>query len=481
MQRSGEMAQFTHEPSSSPRAGIAASSTLSNASTTHGRNFNSDRCLPPIPSSRIRVDSFAEHSRGGNAADTYQALLEWSASIHDVVTVSIHTYERVPQLLSIGTSLFRAELRVDPLFRCPLPKDCLAILPFYQSQAGLDVMEQESNQPRDVPYSRVAHATHRRLEEFKDTGSLAVDGLPCDCFALTPCSTTTGGVIILASNAILFVDQPGCRVILPVNGWPPRVSDLAVPSFATRADARPLAVIVGPSALLRAVKVEEKLPEADVEMAEGPAAVVDTSIALDMMDAADDLYGPSIIADHPTTTGGTVNGDRQVPELTTATGSGHLGSFHLFQKDRPTRSKRKLHAIGGTRPVVVADPAARCSNLPRHQLEFVVEDTSVLQDSLKLVLSFFDPTQGQISLPDRKKIETSLWSSVPLFFMIDSTAFNIGAEAASPTPPKRLASPALSEAMQVDGEVANVENGARRNGNDGNYKLTSRRLGTFCR
>ncbi|KAI1782884.1 hypothetical protein LXA43DRAFT_850602, partial [Ganoderma leucocontextum] len=61
---------------------------------------------------------------------------------------------------------------------------------------------------------------------------------------------------------------------------------------------------------------------------------------------------------------------------------------------------------------------------PRHQLEFVVEDTSVLQDSLKLVLSFFDPTQGQISLPDRKKIETSLWSSIPLFFMIDSTAFN---------------------------------------------------------
>ncbi len=41
--------------------------------------------------------------------------------------------------------------------------------------------------------------------------------------------------------------------------------------------------------------------------------------------------------------------DRQVPELIAATGSGHLGSFHLFQKDMPTRSKRKLHAIGGGR------------------------------------------------------------------------------------------------------------------------------------
>lgn len=181
---------------------------------------------------------------------------------------------------------------------------------------------------------------------------------------------------------------------------------------------------------------------------------------------------------------------------------------------------------------------------PRHQLEFVVEDTSVLQDSLKLVLSFLDRTQGQISLQDRKKIETFLRSFVPLFFMVDSTMFNAafvphhesvdsdleiealgedvemisangsssssrsrgnkkgnGAngsgdlrkrllkseqakssrrtraqEVASPTPPSRFASPALSEAMQVDGEVAKGENGALRNGND---KSTSRRRGTF--
>ncbi|KAM5541748.1 hypothetical protein V8D89_004477 [Ganoderma adspersum] len=181
---------------------------------------------------------------------------------------------------------------------------------------------------------------------------------------------------------------------------------------------------------------------------------------------------------------------------------------------------------------------------PRHQLEFVVEDTLVLQDSLKLVLSFLDRTQGQISLPDRKKIETFLRSFVPLFFMIDPTAFNAafvphhesldsdleieaagedvemgsvngnasssrskgnkkgnGAngsgdlrkrllkseqakssrrtraqEAASPTPPSRFASPALSEAMQVDGEGARTENGAVPNGMD---KSTSRRRGTF--
>lgn len=61
---------------------------------------------------------------------------------------------------------------------------------------------------------------------------------------------------------------------------------------------------------------------------------------------------------------------------------------------------------------------------PRHQLEYVVEDPAVLQDTLKLALSFLDRTQGQISLPDRRKIETFLRSFVPLFFMIDSVAFN---------------------------------------------------------
>ena len=61
---------------------------------------------------------------------------------------------------------------------------------------------------------------------------------------------------------------------------------------------------------------------------------------------------------------------------------------------------------------------------PRHQLELVVEDPAVLQDTLKLAFSFLDRTQGQISLPDRRKIETFLRSFVPLFFMLDPTAFN---------------------------------------------------------
>jgi cleavage and polyadenylation specificity factor subunit 1 len=53
----------------------------------------------------------------------------------------------------MDTSLFRASLRTDPLSRCAalsLPKDAIAILPFYQTQAELDIMEQEQSEARCV-------------------------------------------------------------------------------------------------------------------------------------------------------------------------------------------------------------------------------------------------------------------------------------------------------------------------------------------
>ncbi|KAI0777383.1 hypothetical protein BD413DRAFT_467641 [Trametes elegans] len=176
---------------------------------------------------------------------------------------------------------------------------------------------------------------------------------------------------------------------------------------------------------------------------------------------------------------------------------------------------------------------------PRHQLELVVEDTSVLQDTVKLTLSFLDRTQGQIALADRRKIETFLRSFVPLFFMLDPATFNAafvaqhetvdsdaeldhgaddveangtggsgsrsrnkkgggGAgdlrkrllkseqakssrrtraqEAASPTP-SRFASPAPSDSMQVEGESARSENGV--NAPARIEKALARRRGSF--
>ncbi|KAG6864394.1 hypothetical protein C0991_009920 [Blastosporella zonata] len=433
--------------------------------------------------------------------DAKIALLEWSTAVHDLVTVSIHTYERAPQLMSLDSPLFRTELRVDPLSRCSalsLPKDAFAILPFYQTQAELDVMDQDQTQTsltrrRDVPYApsfvldlpaaveqnirnivdfvflpgfnkptiAVLFQTQQtwtgRLKEFKDTVRLviftldivtqsypiitSVQGLPHDCFSVMACAASLGGVVILSGNSIIYVDQSSRRVILPLNGWPSRISDFPLPAIppehldrnielegcrATFVDDKTIFVFlkdgtvcpvdividgitvskltmgaalaqttiptvvrritdthvfvgstVGPSVLLNAAHVEEEIDE-DEEMS-APTAVVQMDIDYD---DDDDIYGDSKMAEPATKghTNGKVakktrtviklslcdslpsygpiadmtfslarNGERPVPELVAATGSGPLGGFTLFQRDLPIRAKRKLHAIGGAR------------------------------------------------------------------------------------------------------------------------------------
>ncbi|KAG6820213.1 hypothetical protein H0H93_003867 [Arthromyces matolae] len=426
--------------------------------------------------------------------DAKIALLEWSTAVHDLVTVSIHTYERAPQLMSLDSPLFRAELRVDPHSRCSalsLPKDAFAILPFYQTQVDIDVMDHDQLQTRDVPYApsfildlatvdpnirnmvdfvflpgvnkptiAVLFQTQQtwtgRLNEFKDTMRLviftldivtqtypiitSVQGLPYDCFALLACPASLGGVIVLTGNAMIYIHSSR-RVILPLNGWQPRTSDFPLPSLtseqqnlniqldgsrATFVDDKTVFIIlkdgtiypvdivmegkivanltigpplaqttiptvikrvtdthifvgsnVGPSVLLNAAQVEEEVDE-DEEM-----NAATTVIKMDMdYDDDDDIYGDSKIVE-PITNGeangkaskktrtviklsecdslpayGPIadmtfslarNGDRPVPELVAATGSGRLGGFTLFQRDLPIRTKRKLHAIGGAR------------------------------------------------------------------------------------------------------------------------------------
>jgi cleavage and polyadenylation specificity factor subunit 1 len=137
---------------------------------------------------------------------------------------------------------------------------------------------------------------------------------------------------------------------------------------------------VGPSVLLKTAHIEEEVDSsADSELT--PMAVVDTDGGMDLYDD-DDIYGD---LDEPSHINGSANGagpaknkrtvvhlslcdslpgygpiadmtfslakngDRPVPELVAATGSGLLGGFTLFQRDLPVRTKRKLHAIGGAR------------------------------------------------------------------------------------------------------------------------------------
>ncbi|CCL98034.1 uncharacterized protein FIBRA_00028 [Fibroporia radiculosa] len=59
---------------------------------------------------------------------------------------------------------------------------------------------------------------------------------------------------------------------------------------------------------------------------------------------------------------------------------------------------------------------------PRHQLEYVLDDMTVMQDAIKMTLSYLDRTQ--INLADRRKIETFIRAFVPLFLVQDPATFN---------------------------------------------------------
>lgn len=79
------------------------------------------------------------------------------------------------------------------------------------------------------------------MKEYKDTVQLfiftldlvtkkypiitAVENLPHDCLSILPCAPSLGGVIVVASNALIYVDQASRKTVLPVNGWAPRISD----------------------------------------------------------------------------------------------------------------------------------------------------------------------------------------------------------------------------------------------------------------
>ncbi|KZV86543.1 hypothetical protein EXIGLDRAFT_712088 [Exidia glandulosa HHB12029] len=408
--------------------------------------------------------------------DAKIALLEWSEPVHDLNTVSIHSYERAPQLMSFDLTRALHELRVDPDSRCAvltLPQDALAVLPFYESVS-------KSN-TRDVPYApsfvlslpevdndmrniidiaflngfnnptlAVLFQTQQtwtgRLTEFKDTVKLriitldlvtrtypiitSVDNLPYDCFKLVPCPAALGGVVVLAGNALLHVDQSGKSVGVAMNGWTPRATDfpMAPPerddklegSHAVFVSERtfllvsrdgaivPVEIQVG-GRLITKLEVGERLAQTTIPSSlctVNPELVLVTHDEEDIvpgksagsngtngashgatyddpMDSDDeDLYGGAdmmvtstsgtVVGGHATTVEkrrvlrlaladslyghGSIsdmvfvlarNGERPVPDLLASVGTGHLGGFALFQRDMPSRVKRKLHKLSG--------------------------------------------------------------------------------------------------------------------------------------
>ncbi|CAA7257397.1 unnamed protein product [Cyclocybe aegerita] len=443
--------------------------------------------------------------------DAKIALLEWSDTIHDLVTISIHTYERAPQLLALDSPLFRAELRCDSLSRCAalsLPKHAFAILPFYQSQAELDVMDQDLTQPRDVPYSpsfildlpaqvdsnirnvidfvflpgfnnptlAVLFQTDQtwtgRLKEYKDTVKLivftldiatqkypivsSVEGLPYDCLSLLPCSTSLGGVVITASNALIYIDKASKRVVLPLNGWAARISDIPLlttdptrtlflegsrsifvddktffvilkdgsiypveivvdgktvsnlvmsPALAQTAvptvirnigeDHIFVGTILGPSVLLKAAHVEEEVDEMDV----APTAVVQDDNAMDYEDEDEDIYGVSSKPSATSTKSEAANGHVAPRKTRTVI---HLSLRDSIPAHGPISSMTFSLTKNGDRPVpelVAATGAGTTSGFTLFQ-----RDLPVLT---KRKLHVIGGARGLWSLPIRQPVKTS--------------------------------------------------------------------------
>ncbi|KLO09211.1 cleavage factor protein [Schizopora paradoxa] len=393
--------------------------------------------------------------------DAKIALLEWSSEVHDLIPVSIHTYERAPQMSSFDPKQYR-EIPYEPSFLLDLASEVdtrirdvvdYTFLPGYIN-------------PTVAVLFQNPQTWAGRLKEHQDTAHLfiftldlvtrkypvitAVENLPHDSMSIHPCDPSLGGLIVLTPNSIIYVDQASRKTALPVNGWAQRISDMAMQSLhpdelerdlslegasASFVDEKtffivlkdgtvyPVEIImegrlvsrlsmgaalaqttipttmtsvsvddrrflfvgstVGASVLLKAFRTEEEIPEGE-KKDDAPAAVVDAAPTIDF-DDEDDIYGDiktsqsgpgqlsngqsgaverrsvlhlsmcdSLPAHGPVSDMAfalTRNGDKPIAELITATGYGRLGGFTLFQKDLPTRLKKKVHVVGGARGV----------------------------------------------------------------------------------------------------------------------------------
>nr|GAT60896.1 predicted protein [Mycena chlorophos] len=107
---------------------------------------------------------------------------------------------------------------------------------------------------------------------------------------------------------------------------------------------------------------------------------------------------------------------------------------------------------------------------PRHQLEFVLDDTRVLHDALKLTFSFLDRSGQQVVFSERRKVENFLRAFIPLFFVIDTTTLD--AAFVSSSNPETQESEMSDEAAE-DADVSSTGSGPSKSkkGDDLRKKL----------
>ncbi|KAJ9114950.1 hypothetical protein QFC20_001325 [Naganishia adeliensis] len=200
---------------------------------------------------------------------TRLAILEWTHG--EISTVSLHTFERAPQVLYANPEDFVSILRTDPgnkLIVNLLPNDALAMIPLVQDIEEFEGFD--SSSVRDVPYmpsfilslpelspllrnikdlsflpgfnnptlailfqplptatgrTSTPHDTFhleiRTLDPLAQTYPLisSVPNLPSDSQYLVPCPQSVGGVLLVTATALIHVDQSGKFVTTSTNGW----------------------------------------------------------------------------------------------------------------------------------------------------------------------------------------------------------------------------------------------------------------------
>lgn len=103
---------------------------------------------------------------------------------------------------------------------------------------------------------RIAYSHNSRLKEYKDTCCLSiftldlvsrnypmitvVENLPHDCTSIEPCPPSLGGVVVVSSNALIYVDQASRKTALAVNGWGSRISDMPMQALRPEEQNRDL-------------------------------------------------------------------------------------------------------------------------------------------------------------------------------------------------------------------------------------------------
>lgn len=229
--------------------------------------------------------------------DAKLALMEWKDEYGDLCTVSIHTFERAPQLEAGLPAAFTPVLRVDPACRCSallLPHDAIAVLPLYQDASELGLDDTAGGAPAteaaasQVPYAPSfvlaftsdVDAGIRNVRDFVFldgfqkptlavlyspeltwTGSLSRTRqtmrvclvtldvsvarypatvtsapLPYDVLYLVACPAALGGVLLVTPSALLHLDQTARLVGVGVNAWLSRTSDLSLPMYTEAGD-----------------------------------------------------------------------------------------------------------------------------------------------------------------------------------------------------------------------------------------------------